>query len=67
MQRYRITDKQNVFCHGKKTLFKIYERVSSGGSFTYAGQFMAKGWDADDEDCIATAIDYDLENDDDNN
>ena len=67
MQRYRITDKQNVFCHGKKTLFKIYERFTSGGSFTYAGQFMAKGWDADDEYCIATAIDYDLENDDDNN
>lgn len=66
MQRYRITDKQNVFCHGKKTLFKLYERVSSE-SFTYAGQFMANGWDADDEDCIATAIDYDLENDDDNN
>ena len=61
MQRYRITDKQNVFCHGKKTLFKIYERVSSE-SFTYAGQFMAKGWDADDEDCIATAIDYDYVN-----
>ena len=58
MGNYRVTDKQNIFCHGKKTLFKIYERGNS--AFVYAGQFMAKGWDAADEDCISV-VDNEME------
>ena len=50
MENYRIQDKRNVQCDGKRTAFKVFER--KGDAFIYSGNYFAFGWDCSDEECV---------------
>ncbi len=53
-ERYRIEGRQNVYCNGRKTRFKLYVLID--GSYIYRGTYNAHGWDASEERCITAAL-----------
>ena len=56
MSKYRIENKENVNFNGRKTSFKVYEKIESSRGFVYAGNYFAKGSNATDEECTSCYI-----------